>query len=307
MKNIFKIPSSEITDKKVYLSRRNFIKRIGLIPLSIPLLTSCNPPITNNGYPLPASQVDEITSLQDITGYTNYYEFATDKIRPTELSKDYITSPWKITVDGLVNYPKTYDPDELKKRFGQEERIYRMRCVEGWSMVIPWMGFSLSKLITEVEPTSSARYIRFESPFDPNQMPGQNASAYPWPYNEGLRLDEGIHELTLLATGLYGDDLPPQNGAPIRLVVPWKYGFKSIKAITHIEFVSDMPATFWSTLSPNEYGFFANVNPAVPHPRWTQSTERRIGENSRRDTIIFNDYSDHVSNLYEGMDLANYF
>ena len=304
MDNNKKISASEITDEKIYLSRRNLLKRIVFIPISIQLLTSCKPNIANDGDQFPASQSDELTPLKDITSYTNYYEFASDKNSPTELSRDFITSPWEITVDGLVNYPKTYNPDELKKKYGQEERIYRMRCVEGWSMVIPWMGFPLSKLLTEVEPTSSARYVRFESPFDPNQLPGQNVTYYPWPYNEGLCIDEGMHELTFLATGLYGKELQPQNGAPIRLVVPWKYGFKSIKAITHIELLSEMPATFWSTLAPNEYGFYANVNPGVPHPRWTQSTERRIGENSRRDTVLFNGYSEQVATLYEGMDLT---
>ena len=203
----------------------------------------------------------------------------------------------------MVSKPKTYAMEDLLKMFQQEERIYRLRCVEAWSMVIPWQGFPLAGLLKAAEPSSAAKYVRFESVLDPQDLPGQNDPTYPWPYQEGLRLDEAMNDLTLLATGLYGEALPPQDGAPLRLVVPWKYGFKSIKAIVKIELVDKQPATLWSTLAPDEYGFYANVNPQVDHPRWSQATERRIGELSRRPTLMFNGYGDQVAHLYDGMDL----
>jgi sulfoxide reductase catalytic subunit YedY len=242
-------------------------------------------------------------TLHEITNYNNYYEFTTEKEGVADLSKDFITSPWDVEVYGLVNKPKTYSVDELTEKFQPEERIYRLRCVEAWSMVIPWMGFPLSKLLLEVEPTSDAKYVRFETIFNPEEMPGQKSMFYPWPYQEGLRLDEAMNDLTLMATGLYGGELPPQNGGGIRLVVPWKYGFKSIKAVIKIELVADQPTTLWNTIAANEYGFYANVNPEVDHPRWSQSTERRIGEPFRRDTIIYNGYEKQVADLYSSMDL----
>jgi len=250
---------------------------------------------------------EEINSLKDISNYNNYYEFTTDKVRVAGLSKDFKTSPWDIEVSGLVNNPGKVSVDDLIKKYQPEERIYRLRCVEAWSMVIPWMGFPLAKLLSDVEPNADAKYVRFETIYDPAEMPGQKQPLYPWPYQEGLRIDEAMNDLTILATGLYGGELPPQNGGGIRLVVPWKYGFKSIKAIIKIELTSDQPETLWSTIAPNEYGFYANVNPEVQHPRWSQRNERRIGEFGRRDTMMFNGYTDQVAYLYEGMDLkVNY-
>jgi sulfoxide reductase catalytic subunit YedY len=236
----------------------------------------------------------------------NYYEFTTNKGGVAELAKDFRTSPWAVEVGGLVHNPKTFDIDDLLK-FIQEERIYAMRCVETWSMVIPWLGFPLSKLLDEVEPMSQAKYVRFETILDPEQMPGQRQDVFPWPYVEGLRMDEAMHDLTILATGLYGEPLLPQNGAPIRLVVPWKYGFKSIKSIVKIDLVEEMPVSLWMAFGPNEYGFYANVNPKVPHPRWSQASERRIGGVSRMQTVLFNGYGDEVADLYTGMDLTEWF
>jgi methionine sulfoxide reductase catalytic subunit len=217
-----------------------------------------------------------------------------------------VTQPWAIAVEGLVNKPKIFDLDELLK-FPLEERIYRLRCVEGWSMVIPWIGFPLYKLLEKVEPASQARYVAFQTLLDPERMPLQRTGVLEWPYVEGLRLDEAMHPLTILATGLYDEKLPPQNGAPVRLVVPWKYGFKSIKSVVKITLVADEPPTTWNIQAPNEYGFYSNVNPAVPHPRWSQATERRIGEYGRRDTLLFNGYGEQVAHLYQGMDLVRNF
>ncbi|MFN2234195.1 MAG: protein-methionine-sulfoxide reductase catalytic subunit MsrP, partial [Anaerolineales bacterium] len=240
----------------------------------------------------------------DITNYNNYYEFSTDKAAVAGLAADFPTSPWEVAVGGLVNNPKTYTIDDLHN-FEIEERIYRLRCVEAWSMVIPWMGFPLNKLLIDVEPKAEAKYVRFETIYDPEEMPGiKKYPFYQWPYVEGLRVDEAMNDLTLLATGLYGKDLLPQNGAPIRLVVPWKYGFKSIKSIVKIDLVEEMPISLWMDAAPNEYGFYANVNPQVDHPRWTQSNERRIGEFGRRDTLMFNGYEEEVAYLYDGMDLS---
>ncbi len=218
-------------------------------------------------------------------------------------AKGFVTSPWSVRVEGLVNKPRVYGLDELVKLAPLEERIYRLRCVEGWSMVIPWVGFPLKALLDSVEPLSNARYVAFETLFDPKRMPNQSTGVLDWPYIEGLRLDEAMHPLTILATGLYGEALPPQDGAPIRLVVPWKYGFKSIKSIVTIRLVADQPRTTWSLQAPNEYGFYSNVNPAVPHPRWSQARERRIGEYGMRDTLLFNGYAEQVASLYSGMDL----
>jgi sulfoxide reductase catalytic subunit YedY len=224
-----------------------------------------------------------------------------------KLAKDFKTSPWTIEVGGLVNKPKTYGFEDLLKKFTQQERIYRLRCVEAWSMVIPWLGFPLAELLKEVEPTSKAKYVRFETLYDPEQMPGQQSAWYTWPYAEGLRLDEAMNDLAILSTGLYGKALLPQNGAPLRLVVPWKYGFKSIKSIVKIDLVEEQPTSLWMAAAPNEYGFYANVNPAVDHPRWSQASERRIGEFGRRSTLPFNGYEEEVAQLYKDMDLrVNY-
>jgi sulfoxide reductase catalytic subunit YedY len=245
---------------------------------------------------------DELTSYEAIANYTNFYEFTTDKQGVASKAKDFKASPWSVEVGGLVRNPKTFDLDDLNA-FTQEERIYRMRCVEAWSMVIPWMGFPLAKLLQEVEPMAEAKYVRFETLYDPEQMPGQKRGPYDWPYVEGLRLDEAMHDLTLLATGIYGNSLLPQNGAPVRLVVPWKYGFKSIKSIVKIDLVENMPTSLWMAAAPHEYGFYANVNPKVDHPRWSQATERRIGVNKRRETLLFNGYGEEVAHLYPDADM----
>lgn len=306
------ITSSEITPKHVYLSRREFMKIAGLTAGGIALAACGTAPATETlTQPVASALTDElgdpVNTFNEITNYNNYYEFTTSKEGVASLAKDFPTSPWEIEVYGLVNKPHKYSVDELIKKFPPEERIYRLRCVEAWSMVIPWLGFPLARLLSEVEPTSDARYVRFESVFKPEEMPGQKQPFYPWPYQEGLRLDEAMHNLTLLATGLYGGELPPQNGGGIRLVVPWKYGFKSIKAVVKIELVSEQPRTLWSDIAPNEYGFYANVNPEVDHPRWSQRTERRIGEFRRRETLMFNGYGEEVAQLYEGMDLSVFY
>ncbi len=304
MKSVPILPS-EITPKEIFLSRRDFMKAAGIAGAGA-LLAACAPRAVTSA--TPASElVDVPNSLEDITNYNNYYEFSTDKQAVAPLSKDFKSRPWDVEVTGLVNNPKTYAIEDLLKKFPQEERIYRLRCVEAWSMVIPWMGFPLAQLLAEVEPTSDAKFVRFEAILDTEQMPGQKSPFYSWPYQEGLRLDEAMNNLAILATGLYGESLPNQNGAPLRLVVPWKYGFKSIKGIVKIELTDTQPATLWSDASPNEYGFYSNVNPNVSHPRWSQSSERRIGELSRRPTLMFNGYEEQVAYLYEGMDLAKYY
>lgn len=249
---------------------------------------------------------DELTAYEAVTNFNNYYEFTTDKEGVAGLARDFRTSPWELEVGGLVNKPKVFGLEDLLK-FEQEERVYRLRCVEGWSMVIPWVGFPLAKLLEAVEPTSQAKYVRFETILDPGQMPGQRSGWFNWPYVEGLRVDEAMNDLALLSTGLYGKQLLPQNGAPVRLVVPWKYGFKSIKSIVKIDLVEEMPVSLWMAAAPHEYGFYANVNPEVDHPRWSQSTERRIGEFGRRETLMFNGYAEEVAYLYKDLDLrANY-
>ena len=250
---------------------------------------------------------DELTPYDSIVNYNNFYEFSLEKEDVADLARDFKTSPWTVEVGGLVNKPQTFDIDDLQRKFGQEERIYRLRCVEGWSMVIPWLGFPLAKLLKEVEPTPQPRYVRFETLDDPKQMPGQKNKMFAWPYAEGLRLDEAMHELAILATGLYGKTLLPQSGAPIRLVVPLKYGFKNIKSIVKIDLVAEMPTSLWMAAAPREYGFYANVNSEVHHPRWSQSSERRIGELRRRKTLLFNGYAAEVAHLYEGMDLRKFF
>jgi len=315
MTNKFKsvpIKSSEITPYSTYLSRRNFMKTAGLLT-GAAVLAACAPSGTESAVPegetveLP-TKTDELgdiaNSYEDITNYNNYYEFTTDKGGVARLSQKLTTRPWTVEVYGLVNNPKTYGIEDLLTQFTQEERVYRLRCVEAWSMVIPWTGFTLSSLLKEVEPTSDAKYVRFETVYRPEEMRGQSSPFYPWPYQEGLRLDEAMHDLTILGTGLYGMPMPNQNGAPIRLVVPWKYGFKSIKSIVKIELVSEQPSTLWSAVGPNEYGFYSNVNPEVSHPRWSQASERRIGELNRRPTLMFNGYTEQVADLYAGMDLS---
>ena len=250
---------------------------------------------------------DKLTPYKDVTTYNNFYEFGTDKYSPAKLAGSLITRPWTITVEGEVKKPKTYDIDALLKLAPLEERIYRMRCVEGWSMVIPWVGFPLSELIKQVEPNSNAKFVEFVTLHDPKQMPGQRSRTIDWPYLEGLRIDEAMHPLTILSVGLYGEVMPNQNGAPIRLVVPWKYGFKSAKSIVKIRFSSTPIVSSWTKALPNEYGYFSNVNPTVDHPRWSQAKERRIGEFSKRETLMFNGYSEQVAHLYSGMDLKKFY
>ena len=250
---------------------------------------------------------DALTRCESIISYNNFYEFTISKQGVARLAKDFKTSPWTIEVAGLVKKPQTFDIDDLRQKFPPEERIYRLRCVETWSMVIPWLGFPLAKLLREVEPTAKAKYVRFETLYDPQQMPGQKGKVFNWPYVEGLRLDEAMHDLTILATGIYGKALLPQNGAPLRLVVPWKYGFKSIKSIVKIDLVEEMPVSLWMAAAPNDYGFFASVNPNAAHPRWSQSSELRFDESGRRQTLLFNGYAREVAHLYEGINPAELF
>ena len=313
------IDPKEITPEPLYLSRRKFMVGAGSLAAAAVLASACqtagistSPGATDFCSSAAASKgTDELgaslTSCNDVINYNNFYEFSLSKDDIGPLTQSLKTSPWSVAVGGLVKNPHTYSMEEILQKFHQEERIYRMRCVEAWSMVIPWMGFPLAALLDEVGPLSEASFVRFETLFDPKQMPGQNDDILNWPYVEGLRLDEARHNLTILATGLYGKPLPAQDGAPIRLVVPWKYGFKSIKTIVKIDLVNQMPVSAWMTASPGEYGFYANVNPDVPHPRWPQSSERRIGESARRTTLLFNGYGDQVAQLYSGMDLKKNF
>lgn len=300
------IPSSEITPESVYLNRRQFMKGAAALSVTTLIAAACRSRNdTPSGTPsTPAPPEDVLTPEEDVTGYTNFYEFSTDKEAVVMAAQGFRTSPWEVEVGGLVRHPGIYNVDDLQTQFDQEERIYRLRCVEGWSMVIPWLGFPLKKLLEKVEPLTTAKHVRFETLYEPELMSGQQSDWYEWPYVEGLRLDEAMNDLTLLATGLYGKALLPQNGAPLRLVVPWKYGFKSIKSVVKIELVDYQPTSLWMSASSEEYGYYANVNPQVPHPRWSQATERRIGELSRRKTMLFNGYEEQVAYLYEGMDLA---
>ncbi|WP_041304415.1 protein-methionine-sulfoxide reductase catalytic subunit MsrP [Herpetosiphon sp.] len=305
MLSMKKIPSSEITPEALFYSRRQFIKGAAALVGSATVLAACGSE-TSETSDLPAG-VDVQTPYESIINYNNFYEFTTNKEAVADASKNFTTNPWTVEVSGLVNKPQTFAIEDLLKQFTQEERVYRLRCVEGWSMVIPWTGFSLAGLLKQVEPTSAAKYVRFETVMRPEEMPGQSSSYYTWPYVEGLRLDEAMHDLTLMATGVYGKPILPQNGAPLRLAVPWKYGFKSIKSIVKIELVAEQPTSLWMNAAPDEYGFYANVNPDVPHPRWSQATERRIGEAGRRRTLAFNGYADEVAALYKDLDLkANY-
>ncbi|MDC0481318.1 protein-methionine-sulfoxide reductase catalytic subunit MsrP [Candidatus Pelagibacter sp.] len=299
-----KIKYSEITPEKIYRNRRSFIKSMGLGAGSI-ALTSI--PFINDAR---SEQKDKLTSYKDITTYNNYYEFGTSKSDPYKNSQNFKTDPWGISIEGEVKNPINISMEEISEQFVSEERIQRLRCVEGWSMVIPWMGFSLNQLLSKVTLTSKAKFVEFESVYDPDQMKGQRYPVLQWPYKEGLRIDEAMHPLTTVVTGLYNKKLPNQNGAPLRIFLPWKYGFKSAKAIVKIKLVEKMPTSSWMRASPREYGFYSNVNPNVDHPRWSQATERVIGNDifaPRVETLMFNGYGDEVANLYSGMDLKKYF
>ena len=312
------ISASDITPEHLFRSRREFVRNTSALILGSFALAACgstaSQPAAGGATVAPGQTKgtadelgDALTSFDAVTGYNNYYEFTTTKEGVAELAQNFKTTPWTLEVGGMVNKPQKIAIEDLLKRYPQEERIYRHRCVEGWSMVIPWTGFALNKLLKDAEPTAQAKYVRFESVMRPSEMPGQSSPWYTWPYVEGLRLDEAMNDLALLVTGVYGKPALPQNGAPLRLAVPWKYGFKSIKAIVKIELVDTQPTSLWMAAAPNEYGFYANVNPDVPHPRWSQATERRIGELSRRKTLPFNGYAEQVAKLDDGMDLrANY-
>ena len=307
---------SEITPRSVYVNRREFLSAAatigtGAVASGVIGGTAQAAPASgekfDNVVPGPFGTDEPWTPYDAVTTYNNFYEFGTDKRDPAAYAKSLRTRPWALVVDGLVAKPTTFDIDDVLKAHTLEERVYRLRCVEAWSMVVPWVGFPLGDLLKTVEPTAAAKYVAFQTLFDPQQMPGQRRGFIDWPYVEGLRLDEAMHPLTILGVGLYGEVMPNQNGAPIRLVVPWKYGFKSIKSIVRITLTDTMPPTAWNKQAPQEYGFYANVNPQVDHPRWSQKRERRIGEFFRRDTLMFNGYAEEVSHLYDGMDLATWY
>jgi len=293
-----------ITPEKLYFSRRKFLKLAGVVGVSAALAACGVPTQPGTEATVSSDMTDTQTPYETITTYNNFYEFAMDKESIASRAANMDTSNWQVEISGLVDRPMKISAAELIQNYPQEERVYRLRCVEGWSMVIPWQGFALNKLLDDIGVQSEAQYVKFTTPYDTTLFPNQTDSLFPWPYVEGLRLDEARNDLTILASGLYGKPLPNQDGAPIRLVVPWKYGFKSAKSLSKIELVAEQPVNFWQATNPNEYGFYANVNPDVPHPRWSQSTERRIGEISRRPTLPFNGYADQVANLYAGMDLA---
>jgi methionine sulfoxide reductase catalytic subunit len=295
------IPVSEITDESLFWNRRDFLKAAGLGAAAVGGLLPAGRLLSR-----PSSD-EKLTPFEDVTGYNNYYEFGTGKDDPAANAGRLHTRPWKVEVAGEVKRPAMYDLDDLLKPFTPVERIYRMRCVEGWSMVIPWLGIPLGGIIDRLEPTTKAKYVEFTTLLDPQQMPGQQRGVLEWPYVEALRLDEARNPLTLLVTGVYGKALPNQNGAPLRLIVPWKYGFKGGKAIVKIRFIDRQPRTTWNIAAPDEYGFYANVNPEVDHPRWSQARERRIGELFKRKTLMFNGYADQVAALYAGMDLRKNF
>ena len=312
------IRSSEITPKALFVNRRAFLTGIatagaaavagfGLRDLASPGVTVQANAKIDGIQKSPFSTTETITPYKDVTNYNNYYEFSTDKYEPAGLAKNFKTRPWTVTIDGLVNKKKTLDVDSILKLSAPEERIYRHRCVEGWSIVVPWVGFSLSALLKQVEPLGKAKYVKFTSLADSGQMPGVRVPVLHWPYVEGLRLDEANHPLALLGFGMYGEVMPNQDGAPLRLVLPWKYGFKSAKAIVKITFTDSQPVNSWNEAAPNEYGFYSNVNPNVDHPRWSQATERRLGEFRKRPTLMFNGYGDQVASLYNGMDLKKNF
>jgi methionine sulfoxide reductase catalytic subunit len=292
--------SSEITPEHLYYDRREFLRAAGLLGIAAATLGTVESAhaATQNG-----QEKDELTPFEDVTTYNNFYEFGTDKSDPAENAKGFKAKPWTVKVEGLVSKPASYSIEDFIKPSKLQERVYRHRCVEAWSMVIPWQGFPMSDLINRVQPLSSAKFIEFQTLNDPQQMPGQRSPVLPWPYTEGLRLDEAMHPLAIFAVGLYGKTLLPQNGAPLRTVIPWKYGFKATKSIVRIRFTDKQPRTAWNQATPNEYGFYANVNPEVDHPRWSQAKERRIGEFRKRPTLMFNGYADQVGRLYQGLDL----
>lgn len=314
------IKPSEITSKAVYQSRRRFLQGGASLALGSSLgLTSmlATQKISHAAEKFsqliksPFSTDETLTPYKDVTTYNNFYEFGTSKSSPAIMAKDFKPRPWAIEVSGEVEKPLTLDLEDILARYPLEERIYRLRCVEAWSMVVPWVGFPLASLIKDLKPTSKAKYVAFKTLHDPERMAGQKTTLFgsglDWPYREGLRMDEAMHPLTILAVGLYGEMMPNQNGAPIRLVVPWKYGFKSIKSIVSIEFTEQQPVTTWEKLAPNEYGFYANVNPEVDHPRWSQAKERRLGEFRKRRTLMFNGYAEQVAGLYKGLDLKKFY
>ncbi len=291
---------SQITPKHVYLNRRGFLAAAAA--LAIPETSRAGTKLSGVTKS-PLSTTEKPSSYETITTYNNYYEFGTAKDQPAQLAKNFQASPWKVVVEGAAAKPRVFDLDAVLKLAPLEERVYRMRCVEGWSIVVPWIGFPLSALLKLVEPTAKAKYIAFETLYDPKRMPQGKYAGIPLPYVEGLRMDEAMHPLTLLSVGLYGETLPNQNGAPLRLVVPWKYGFKSIKSVVKIRLVEKQPPTTWNISNAREYGFYSNVNPEVDHPRWSQAKERRLGEFFKRDTLKFNGYAEQVASLYAGMDL----
>lgn len=310
-----KIKSSEITPEQTYLRRREFVQALGLgtVALSSPgLVTASDPGMPAKLSPIRPSQysiTDKQTPYEDVTQYNNFYEFGTGKGDPARNAGDFVTHPWKVKVSGEAENTGDFNLEDILASHPLEERIYRLRCVEAWSMVIPWVGIPLNAVLERFKPNSNAKYVAFKTLLDRNQMPGQRRRVLEWPYREGLRIDEAMHPLTILAVGLYGRELPNQNGAPLRLVVPWKYGYKSIKSIVEIEFTRREPRTSWNMSAPHEYGFYSNVNPNVDHPRWSQASERRIGEgygifNPRKPTLMFNGYADEVADLYRGMDLV---
>ena len=304
-----KILPSEITPYKNYINRRKFIKSSVAAGVFIGASTTLKAShlAEDNPFNNQLDENDKLNTFDDITTYNNFYEFGMGKTDPSENSSNFNPKPWSISLEGLINNPQVLDLEKILNKVTIEDRVYRLRCVEAWSMVIPWQGFPLSEIIKIADPLSSAKFIQLVTVFRPEEMPGQKRRLLPWPYVEGLRMDEAMHPLTILSTGLYGHDLLNQSGAPIRLVVPWKYGFKSIKSVTTIKFVDKQPDATWSLLAPSEYGFYSNVNNNVDHPRWSQSTERRIGEFKRRKTLMFNGYEEEVSYMYEGMDLKKYY
>ncbi len=308
------IKSSEITSESLYHRRREFLRTAAVAALGVAAeaampekLRAGSDERWPRGKKGPYDTDEEVNTFKEITTYNNFYEFGTDKSDPSENAQNFRTNPWKVSVEGAVKHPKVYDLDEFIKPYAMEDRIYRHRCVEAWSMVIPWRGFSMAEMIKRLEPTSKARYVEFTTLLDPSQMPGQRRNVLDWPYREGLRMDEAMSPLTFMAVGLYGKPLPNQDGAPLRSVIPWKYGFKCCKSIVRIRFLGEQPVTTWNEYAPNEYGFYANVNPEVDHPRWSQKKERRIGEFFMRKTLMFNGYADQVASLYTGMDLRKYF
>lgn len=314
------ISPSEITSKEIYQSRRRFIKGgaalalgggLGVTSMLATQKISHAASKFSNLIKSPFNTDETLTPYKDVTSYNNFYEFGTSKTSPAGMSKNFRTEPWAITVSGEIEKPLTLGMEDILRRYPMEERIYRLRCVEAWSMVVPWIGFPLASLIKDLKPTSRAKYVAFRTLHDPKRMAGQKTALFgsglDWPYREGLRMDEAMNPLTILAVGLYGETLPNQNGAPIRLVVPWKYGFKSIKSIVSIEFTEKQPETTWEMLAPKEYGFYGNVNPEVDHPRWSQSRERRLGEFRKRKTLMFNGYAEQVAGMYKDLDMKKFF